>query len=166
MVTEYRVSRAVERGTSVAGVTLLCSLLWVGLPVAVSAQLATVGVGALVTKRSTEPVAELHGETPPVLDARAYVTLSWTDYSGFSPTIISAIERPVVQVGRAFAGLGAGLLWLEVNDYRPYTMLVSSTVIPLPVPRTSFVFIASTLPFEDFDWSLVFKVGVTLVFIR
>lgn len=166
MVPECRVSRVVACASSAAGRVLLCGLLWSGVPAVASAQLATVGAGALVTKRSTETVAELHGETPPVLDARAYVTLSWTDYSGFSPTIISAIERPVVRVGRAFAGLGAGLLWLEVNDYRPYAMLVSSTVIPLPVPRTSFVFIASTLPFEDFDWSLVFKVGVTLVFIR
>jgi hypothetical protein len=68
--------------------------------------------------------------------------------------------------GQAFTGLGAGLLWLETNDYKPYAMLVSSTVIPLPVCRTSVVLIGSVLPFEDFDWSIVLKVGVTLVFIR
>jgi hypothetical protein len=45
-------------------------------------------------------------------------------------------------------------------------MLVSTTVVPLPVPRTSFVLIASTLPFEQFDWSLVLKIGVTLLFVR
>ena len=68
-----------------------------------------------MTKRSTEPVAELHGETPPLAGARAYVTLSWTDESA-KPTVISAAERPVVHVGRAFAGVGVGLLWLETND--------------------------------------------------
>ncbi|MDH3292422.1 MAG: hypothetical protein OEO20_15440 [Gemmatimonadota bacterium] len=147
------------------GAMLLCGLLWLASPTVASAQLVTVGGGVLVTKRSTEPVAELHGETPPLVGARAYVTLSWTDEST-KPTIISAVERPVVHLGSAFAGVGAGLLWLETNDYRPYPMLVSSTVVPLPVPRTSFVFIASTLPFEDFDWSLVFKIGVTVVFLR
>ncbi len=129
------------------------------------AQLVTVGGGVLVSNRPTEPVLELHGETPPFADTRAYVTFSWTDDS-WNPTIITAAERPVLHVGRAFAGLGAGLLWLDANDYRPYPMLVGSTVVPLPVPRTSFVLIASTLPFEDFDWSLVLKIGVTLVFVR
>lgn len=118
-----------------------------------------------MTERSTEPVAELHGETPPLVGARAYTTLSWTDESA-RPTLITAAERPVLQVGSAFVGLGAGLLWLEANDYAPYPMLVSSTVVPLPVPRTSFVTIASTLPFERFDWSLVFKLGVTVLFVR
>lgn len=144
---------------------LLCGLLSLFPPATASAQLATIGGGALVTKRSTEPVAELHGETPPLAGARAYVTLSWTDES-VKPTIISAAEWPVVQVGRAFAGLGGGLLWPEANEYRPYPMLVSSTVVPLPAPRTSFVLIASTLPFQEFDWSVVLKVGVTVVFVR
>lgn len=137
----------------------------VGAPDA-GAQLVTVGAGALVTERATEPVAELHAETPPLaLDARGYVTLSWTDESG-APTLITAAERPALRVGRAYAGLGGGLLWLEANDYEPYPMLVSSTVVPLPVPRTSFVLIASTLPFEEFDWSLVLKLGVTVLFVR
>lgn len=151
------------RRSGLLGLAVTLSFLFV-VPSA-QAQLATAGAGALVTKRATEPVAELHGESPPFAELRAYVTLSWTDESA-APTIITAGERPVVRVGRAFAGLGAGLLWLEANDYRPFPMLVSSTVVPLPVPRTSFVLIASTLPFEDFDWSLVLKVGVTLVFVR
>lgn len=143
----------------------MVALFLLATPAATRAQLATVGAGALITKRATEPVAELHGETPPLLDARAYVTLSWTDES-WSPTLITAAERPVLHVGRAFAGLGAGLLWLEANGYEPYPMLVSSTVVPLPIPRTSFVAIASTLPFEEFDWSLVLKLGVTVLFVR
>lgn len=102
------------------------------------AQLATVGGGALVTERGTDAVGELHAETPPFADGRA----------------------------GAFTGIGAGLLWLEVKDYEPDPMVVSSTVIPLPIPRTSFVVIASTTPFDDFDWSLVLKVGVTAVFVR
>jgi hypothetical protein len=144
--------------------------LWVVLWLAATApgaraQLVTVGGGALATERATEAVAELHAETPPLGGGRAYATLSWSDQSA-APTVITAWEHPVVRFGRAFTGLGAGLLWLEAKDYQPDVMLVSSTVIPLPIPRTSFVFIASTSPFEDFDWSLVFKVGVTAVFIR
>jgi hypothetical protein len=145
------------------------AFLGVGLAVVfppnAGAQLATVGLGVLLSERPAEPVAELHAETPPVAQFRGYVTLSWTDDSA-APTVIAAVERPVLFVKRAFTGLGAGLLWLEANDYRPYPMLVSSTVIPLPLPRTSFVLIASTLPFEDFDWSLVLKVGMTLFFVR
>jgi hypothetical protein len=129
------------------------------------AQLVTVGGGALVTERSTDAVAELHGETPPLAGGRAYGTLSWTSESA-APTVITAWERPVWTVGNAFTGLGVGLLWLEVKDYEPDPMLVSSTVVPLPLPRTSFVFIASTTPLDDWDWSLVFKVGITLVFVR
>lgn len=129
------------------------------------AQILTVGGGALVTERGTEPVFELHGETAPLGEWRGYATLSWTDESA-APTVITAAERPVLHFGDGFTGVGAGLLLLEVNDYAPDPMLVSSTVVPLPIPRTSFVFIASTLPFEDFDWSLVLKVGITAVFVR
>ena len=133
---------------------------------AVPAQLATVGAGVLISERPQQPVFELHGETPPVpADSRAYVTLSWTDES-WAPTIISAAELPVLRYEGAFTGVGGGLLWLEANEYRPYPMLLSTTVVPLPLPRTSFVMIASTLPFEDFDWSLVLKIGVTVLFVR
>jgi hypothetical protein len=132
---------------------------------AAAAQLVTAGAGVLISERPEQPVFELHGETPPFAEARAYLTLSWTDES-WAPTSITAVERPVLRFGDAFTGVGAGLLWLEVNDYRPYPMLVSSTSVPLPVPRTSFVMIASTLPFESFDWSLVLKIGVTLLFVK
>ncbi len=144
---------------------LLAGLFWLALAPTSLAQFVTIGAGMLLSDVSTEPVIELHGETPPFGGARAYVTLSWTDES-MAPAIISAAERPVFHFGRAFTGVGAGLLWLEPNDYQPYPMLVSTTVIPLPVPRASFVLIASTLPFEDFYWSLVLKVGITVVFVR
>lgn len=126
------------------------------------AQLVTVGAGALVSDRPTEPVAELHAAAPAVEGVRPYLTLSWTDES-VSPTAITAAERSILQTPVSATGLGAGLLWLDANDYRPYPMLVSSTVVPLPLPRTSMVAVGSTLPFEDFEWSLVLKIGVAVL---
>jgi hypothetical protein len=121
-------------------------------------QLATIGVGALLSDRPTEPVFELHVASPPFYRTRAYTTFSWTDDSA-KPTLITAAERSLV-TGRANIGLGAGLLWLEGNDYDPYPIIVSSAVVPLPIPRTSIVAIGSTQPFQDWDWSLVLKVGI------
>ncbi len=135
------------------------------LSVTSEAQFATVGAGVLLSSRSPEPVTELHAETPPLLATRAYATLSWTDEST-RPTVITAGERSVGNIGRAFFGLGAGLLWLDVNQYRPYPILVSSTVVRLPIPRTSVVVITSAQPFQDFTWSLVLKLGVTVWFVR
>lgn len=129
------------------------------------AQFVTVGGGVLMSKRSPEPVAEVHAETPPLAGARAYVTVSWTDDSA-KPTFITAAERPVVTLGQGMVGLGGGLLWLDGNDYRPYPIAVSSTVLPLPIPRASVVAIASTQPFQDFEWSLVLKLGFTVWFLR
>ncbi|MDH3651143.1 MAG: hypothetical protein OEQ53_15765 [Saprospiraceae bacterium] len=140
-------------------------LLWLLSVSVMQAQFATVGGGVMVSQRPLQPVVELHAETPPFAGARAYITMSWTDESA-KPTVITAIEHPVLYVGQAFANIGAGLLWLETNDYRPYPMLVSSTVVPLPIPRTSFVVIGSVLPFQEFDWSVVLKVGVTIWFVR
>lgn len=141
------------------------TVLVVALSVPAEAQLATVGGGVLLSNRVPEPVAELHAETPPIASTRAYGTVSWTDDSA-KPTLITAAERSVLHVRAASVGLGAGLLWLEGNDYRPYPIVVSSTVVPLPVPRTAIVAIASTQPFQDYEWSLVIKVGVTVWFVR
>jgi hypothetical protein len=134
-------------------------------PSTLNAQFATVGGGALLSKRDPEPVAELHAETPPAFRTRAYFTLSWTDESS-KPTVITAAERSILSSRRALVGLGAGLLWLEGNDYEPYPIIVSSTVIPLPIPRTAIVAIGSTQPFQDFEWSVVVKVGFTFWFVR
>ena len=141
------------------------TLLVVSLSVPAEAQLATVGGGVLLSNRVPEPVAELHAETPPIVTARVYGTVSWTDESA-KPTLITAAERSVVQIGPASVGLGTGLLWLEGNDYRPYPIVVSSTVVRLPVPRTAVVAIASAQPFQDFEWTLVIKVGITVWFVR
>jgi hypothetical protein len=146
-------------------IALSFAILAVTLPVATHAQFATIGGGVLVSNRPPEPVAELHAETPPVRAARAYLTLSWTDESA-KPTVITAAERALLQRKAAIVGLGAGLLWLEGNDYRPYPIIVSSTVVPVPIPRTALVVIGSTQPFQEFTWSLVLKVGVTLWFVR
>lgn len=70
---------------------------------------------------------------------------------------------PEARTPASTTGLGAGLLWIEDGGYRAHSMLVSSTVVPLPIPRTSAVAIGSTLPFQDFRWSLVLKVGVRLL---
>lgn len=135
------------------------------LAVTSEAQFVTVGAGVLLSSRSPEPVAELHAETPPLLATRAYATLSWTDEST-RPTVITAGEHSVGNIGRVFFGLGAGLLWLDFNQYRPFPILVSSTVVRLPIPQTSVVAITSAQPFQDFKWSMVLKLGVTVWFVR
>ena len=147
------------RPRAVAAVLLLLAAAPAG------AQIATVGAGALLSDREPIAVFELHGETPPLAGWRGYATLSWTRQSA-APTVITAAERPVLSYGQGFTGLGAGLLWLEGNDYAPFPILVSSTVLPLPIPRTSLVAIASTQPFQEFAWSLVLKVGITFLFVR
>lgn len=124
-----------------------------------SAQLATVGAGALFSRRPPEPVFELHLASPPTYRARGYTTFSWTDDSA-KPTLITAGERTVFASRSSSVGLGAGLLWLDANEYRPYPIIVSSAVVPLAIRRTSFVAIASTQPFQEWEWSLVIKVGV------
>ena len=129
------------------------------------AQFATVSAGALVSNQVPVAIAELHAETPPVRATRGWITLSWTDESA-KPTVITAVEHALLHFKSAGTGLGVGVLWLEPDNYKPYPIIVSSTVVPLPIPRTSFVAIASTRPFQDFEWSLALEVGVTLWFVR
>lgn len=128
-------------------------------------QIGTIGAGALFSEWPTEPIFYLHGETPPLAEWRGYLTLLWTDESA-RPTVITIAERPVLRFGNGFTGLGAGLLWPEVTDYDPEPMLVSRTVVPVPIPRTTVVVTGSTLPFQDFDWSVGLVLDVTLVFVR
>lgn len=139
-------------------------ILSVAHPAAGEAQFATVGAGVLVSRRAPEGVAELHAQTIERFASRGYLTLSWTKHSA-SPTVITAVERRVAGSARMRVNLGAGLLWLEGNDYRPYPIAVSTTVFPL-LPRTALVVIGSTQPFQDFDWSVVAKIGITVWFRR
>ena len=69
-------------------------------------------------------------------------------------------------ISGASTGLGVGVLWLEPDDYKPYPIIVSSNVVPAPIPRTSLIAVASTQPFQDFDWSVAIEVSVTLWFVR
>lgn len=41
-----------------------------------------------------------------------------------------------------------------------------ATVVPLPIPRTAVVAIASSEPFHDFAWSFILKVGFTAWVVR
>ena len=135
-------------------------------PVAtMEAQMATLGAGALLSDGPTQPVFEFHAATAPVLQTRAYATFSWTDES-FSPVIIAAAERRVLRIAGGGVGLGAGALVLTDPDFDATPILVSSTAIPLRIPRTSVVAIGSTAPFDDFQWSLVLKASVLLWFAR
>lgn len=135
-------------------------------PVAtMEAQMATLGAGVLLSDGPTQPVFELHAATAPVLRTRAYATFSWTDES-LSPVIIAAAERRVLSFGGGGVGLGAGALMLTEPEFDAVPIAISSTVIPLRIPRTSIVAIGSTAPLDDFQWSLVLKASVLLWFAR
>jgi hypothetical protein len=139
---------------------LLAALALITAPSAGKCQLATAGVGVLLSDRPAEAVAEMHVASAPLRGNRAYTTISWTvagDNAGIKPALITAAERAVGRLG-----LGAGLLWLDVNAYHPRPIVVATTVVPLPVPRTAVVAIASTQPLHDFGWSLVLKGAVVL----
>ena len=129
-------------------------------------QFATLGGGALLSERPIEGVAEINVQSPQFFKSRAYATFSWTNDS-WKPTYIAAIERKILGKKGVFAtGLGAGLLMIEPKDYKPDFMVVSSTMVPLPIPNTAFVVIGSVLPFEEFEWSLVVKVGWAFWFVK
>jgi len=130
------------------------------------AQFATLGGGMLVTDRPLKGVAEINVQTPPFLNSRAYATFSWTNDSA-KPTYIFALERKIFGIDKVFTtGLGAGMLMIEPKDYKPDFMVVSSTFVPLPIPKTAVVVIGSVLPFEKFEWSLILKVGWAFWFVK
>ena len=110
-----------------------------------------------------DPVAELFVTSPPVVyEFRAYLTTSWV-LDEIQPTFITAADRAVWRTGYHTTTLGAGVLWLQPANYTPYPILVSTTLIFLPIPRTMLVGIGSVQPFQDWSWSIVAKVAVTLV---
>ncbi|NIN49326.1 MAG: hypothetical protein GTN62_04330 [Gemmatimonadales bacterium] len=143
----------------------MAGLCCVASPSLLDAQVATAGVGVLLTKRSTDPVAEVYVASPPLWDVRAYATFSWTD-DDIEPTIISAVDRVSLRSPISFTTAGVGFLWLAPQNHRPYPIVVSTTVITVPLPRTSIVLIGSTQPFQSWDWSVVAKVAVTVLFMR
>ena len=129
--------------------------------VAAEAQRVSLGAGVLLSARPSEPTYNLHIDSPPFYSTRAELTLSWNDKSN-NPTVITEVERSIVASNVIAVDAGAGLLWLEFNDYRPFPAILSTVVVPLPLPHTAVVAIGSTQPFQDFEWALVVKVGITL----
>ena len=142
-------------------------LIFSSLLVSIShAQFATIGGGMLVSERPLEGVAEINVQSPPFFESRAYATFSWTNDS-WKPTYIAAVERKIFGKDNVFAtGLGAGILMIEPKDYKPDFMVVSSTFVPIPIPNTAFVVIGSVLPFQEFEWSVVVKVGWAFWFVK
>ena len=140
---------------------LSLAVLSTTLSLAAGAQRVSLGAGVLLSNRPSEPSFDLHIDSPPFYRSRAQLTLAWNDKS-HNPTVITEVERSIIDT-KAFAfDLGGGLLWLEANDYRPFPAIISTTVVPLPIPRAAIVAIGSTQPFQDFEWSLVLKVGISL----
>ena len=125
------------------------------------AQRLSAGAGILLSDRPSEPTYNIHLDSPPLHKTRAELTLSWNDESG-KPTVITEAERALIDSRYLALDAGAGLLWLEFNDYRPYPILISTAVVPLPVPRTAIVAVGSTQPWQDWDWSLVLKASFML----
>lgn len=133
-------------------------------PARAGAQVGTFGVGALITEDNVDGVAEAYLGAPLLRGFRPYLISSWTEGS-WSPTFITAVEHEVVTTSHSFTTLGAGLVWLEFKDYRGYPILTSTTVVPLPFAEPlSLVVVGSTQPFQDYQWTVVAKLAVTLFF--
>jgi hypothetical protein len=142
---------------------MVMAVLGLAVPTESEAQFVTVGAGALLTAGAVDPVVELLVTAPPmVYGFRPYLTTSWV-LGEIQPTFITAAERPIWRGSHHFTSLGAGVLWLQPADYTPYPILVSTTAIFPPIPRTMLVGIGSVRPFQDWSWSIVAKVAVMLV---
>lgn len=137
---------------------VLLDAAWI---VSAHAQRLSVDAGILVGNFPSSAVYELHGDSPPFWKSRASFTISWTTDVA-KPAVITEVERSLVDVKAIGIGLGGGLLWLDDGHYRPYPIVISTTFVPLPIPRTGVVAIASTQPFQQFDWSLVVSLSVGL----
>lgn len=141
---------------------LSLAVLSTTLALAAAAQRVALGAGVLLSNRPSEPSFDLHIDSPPFYRWRAELTLAWNDKSS-KPTVITEAERSIIDT-KAFAfDLGGGLLWLESNEYRPFPAIISTSVVPLPIPRLALVAVASTQPFQDFEWSLVLKGSFSLL---
>src|SRR2546427_12020573 len=95
------------------------------------AQFATLSAGAVVSNQVPVAIGELHAETPPVRATRGWITLSWTDESA-KPTVITAVEHALLHFKSATTGLGGGVLCLQPGNSKPYPVILSSRVVPLP----------------------------------
>jgi len=140
---------------------LLFALISIACPRAGHAQRAFLGAGIVLSDFSSLPDFDLHLDSPPWRATRAELTLAWSDESA-KPTVITEAERSIIDSKALAVDLGAGLLWFEANDYRPFPAIISTIVVPLPIPRTALVAIPDVQPFQDFEWALVLKVSLTL----
>ena len=125
------------------------------------AQRLALGAGILLSDHPSEPAFDIHFDSPPFYKTRAELTVSWNDQSS-KPTIITEAERSFIDSKHFALDAGAGLLWFEYNDYRPFPALISTAVVPLPVPRTAIVAVGSTQPWQDWEWSLVLKASLMI----
>ena len=151
-----------RRSRSTAELILLAAAL-VAVPTDGEAQFVTVGAGALFTKDNVDAVVELLVTAPPlVYEFRPYLTTSWV-LDEIEPTFITAAERPIWRTSHHFTSLGVGVLWLQPANHTPYPILVSTTAVFPPIPRTMLVGIGSVQPFQDWSWSIVAKVAVMVV---
>ena len=142
--------------------TALCSVALATLCADLTAaQRLSVDAGLLIGQFPSEVVYELHGDSPPFHATRASFTLSWTNDS-YKPAVLTEAERTIIDTKAISTGVGAGLLWLEAADYHPYPMIISTTFVPVPLPRTGIVAIALTQPFQNFDWSVTVALSVGL----
>lgn len=144
---------------------LSLAVLSTTLSLAAGAQRVALGAGVLLSNRPSEPSFDIHIDSPPFYKTRAELTLAWNDESN-NPTVITEAERSLIDSKWFAFDAGAGLLWLEANDYRPFPAIITTTVVPLPIPRVAIVAIGSTQPFQDFEWSLVLKGSISLFFGR
>ena len=131
------------------------------LALTAAAQRVFLGTGLLLSNRPSEPSFDIHIDSPPWHKIRLELTTAWNDKSA-RPTVITEAEHSLIDTRWFAFDLGGGLLWLDANDYRPFPAIISTTVVPLPIPRAAIVAIGSTQPFQDFEWSLVLKASVTL----
>jgi len=140
---------------------LSLAVLSTTLSPAAGAQRVSLGAGVVLSGRPSEPSFDIHIDSPPFSKIRAELTVAWNDKSS-KPTVITEAERALVDTKWFAFDAGAGLLWLEANEYRPFPAIITTTVLPLPVPRAAMVGIASTQPFQNFEWSLVLKLSISI----
>lgn len=140
---------------------LVLAIIGAACPTAGAAQRVFLGAGIVLGDFSSEPDFDLHIDSPPWHATRAELTLAWSDQSA-KPTVITEVERSFIDTKALAVDVGAGLLWFDAHEYRPFPAIISTIVVPLPIPRTALVAIPDVQPFQDFEWALVLKVSLTL----
>ena len=139
---------------------LILTLISTALPGAAATQRAFLGAGIVLSDFASQADFDLHLDSPPWHASRAELTLAWSDQSA-KPTVITEAERSIIDTKALAIDLGAGLLWFP-DTYKPFPAIISTIVVPLPLPRTALVAIPDVQPFQDFEWAVVLKLSLTL----